>query len=56
MIIFHKQVEQWNDDLHEHLPPIIWRPTGTFRTVMIIVFGAAAILLGITQLLLAFEK
>jgi len=54
MIIFHKQVEQWNDDLYEHLPTAIWRPTGTFRTVTIIVLGAVSILIGITQLLLAF--
>ncbi len=55
MIIFHKQVKQWRDDWYEHLPPVIWRgPTGTLLTVMIIVFGAISILIGVTQLLLAF--
>ena len=53
MIIFHRDVKQWNDDWYEHLPPIIWRPTGTLLTVMIIVFGALSILIGVTLLLLA---
>jgi hypothetical protein len=57
MIIFHRDVKQWNDDWYEHwyeqLPRIFWRPTGTLLTVMIIVFGALSILIGVTLLLLA---
>jgi len=53
MIIFHKQVKQWQDDLYGHFSPF-WRgPTGTVLTVMIIVFGAVSILIGVTQLLFA---
>ena len=53
MVILHKDVKQWIDDWYEHLPPIIWRPTGTPLTVMIIVFGGLSILIGVTLLLLA---
>jgi hypothetical protein len=53
MIILHKDVKQWNDDWYEHLPPIIWRPTGTLLTVMIIVFGVLSILIGFALLILA---
>lgn len=53
MIIFRQQVEQWDDDLqkHWHNP---FRPTGLFRRVMIIVFAAISILIGLTLLLVAF--
>jgi uncharacterized membrane protein len=55
MIIFHQQLKQMTDDWYEHLPSVIWRgPTGTLLTVTIIVFGAISILIGVTQLLLAF--
>ncbi len=57
MIIFRKQLKQMKDDWYAHLPSVIWRgPTGTFLTVTIIIFGAMSILIGITQLLLAFVQ
>jgi hypothetical protein len=55
MIILRHQVEQWDDYLHNH-----WhnpfRPTGLLRRVMIIVFAAISILIGVTLLLVAFAQ
>lgn len=57
MVVFHREVKQWKDDFYEHLPPVTWRgPTGTLLTVMMIVFGAVSILIGISQLLLVFVQ
>ena len=56
MIIFRKEVKQWNDDWYAHIPGIWLRPTGVFLTVMIIVFGTLSILVGVTLLLLAFVQ
>jgi hypothetical protein len=55
MIILRHQVEQWDDYLHNH-----WhnpfRPTGLLRRVMIIVFAAISILIGVTLLLVALAQ
>jgi len=57
MIVFHKQLKQMRDDWYEHLPSVFWLgPIGTLFTVTIIVFGAISILIGFTQLLLAFVQ
>jgi hypothetical protein len=55
MIILRHQVEQWDDYLrkHWHNP---FRPTGLLRRVMIIVFAAISILIGVTLLLVAFAQ
>jgi hypothetical protein len=55
MIIFRKRLTQMTDDSYESLPSVIswWAPTGMVLTVIIILFGALSILIGITQLLLS---
>ena len=57
MIIFHKQLRQMKDDWYENLPAIIWRgPTGPLLTVVIIVFGVMAILIGAALISVAFVQ
>ena len=57
MIVFHKQLKQMKDDWYENLPSIIWRgPTGSLLSVMIIMFGAVSMLVGLAMLLLAFVQ
>ena len=57
MIIFHKQLKQMREDWYEHLPLVFWRgPTGTFLTVVIVVFGAMSILIGVALLSVAFVQ
>ena len=53
MIVLHKDIAKWDDALHRYIQPI-WRPTGRLRTVMIIVFGAISILIGVALLLVVF--
>lgn len=56
MLVFHKQLKLWKDDLYENLPPF-WRgPTGTLLTVMIIMLGAISILIGAALLSVAFVQ
>lgn len=57
MIIFHKQLKQLKDDWYENLPAFLWRgPTGTLLTVVIIMFGVMAILIGAALLSVAFVQ
>lgn len=57
MIIFHKQLRQMKDDWYENLPAVIWRgPTGPLLTVVIIVFGVMAILIGAALISVAFVQ
>ena len=53
MIVLQKDVAKWDVDLHRYFR-LSWRPTGKLRTVMIIVFGAISILIGVALLLVAF--
>ena len=55
MIIFRKRLTQMTDDWYESLPSAMswWAPTGTLLRVIIILFGALSILIGIAQLLLS---
>ena len=53
MIVLHEDIAKWDDDLHRYFR-MIWRPAGRLRTVMIIVFGAASILIGVALLLVVF--
>jgi hypothetical protein len=55
MTIFHKEVEQWKEDWYGQLPSAFNRgPTGTLLTVVIIVFGILAILIGVALLSVTF--
>ena len=53
MIVLHKDLAKWDDQLLQYFP-YIWRPTGRIRTVMISVFGAISILIGVALLLVVF--
>jgi hypothetical protein len=55
MIIFRKRLTQMTDDWYESLPSVMswWAPPGMVLTVIIILFGALSILIGIAQLLLS---
>jgi hypothetical protein len=57
MIVFHKELKQMKDDWYEHLPSVFWRgPTGTFLTLVIIVFGVMSILIGVALLSVAVQQ
>jgi len=57
LIVFHKQIRERNDNWNARVPWFLQsHPGGRILTVLIIIFGALLIYVGIAQLLSSFTQ